>query len=152
AAVHLLDEDKGKRAINEVEAYHHRLCKVSVLDPACGSGNFLYVTLEHLKRLEAEVLDFFELIGGDRTLEMEGYKVRPEQFHGLEINPAAVNIAQLVLWIGYFQWHYKTTGRADTNDRPLLPKQNSILHQDAVLAYDEKVPRKDGQGNFVTIW
>ncbi|MEZ5431781.1 MAG: DNA methyltransferase [Verrucomicrobiales bacterium] len=152
AAVQLVDSGQEKKARAEVEDYHHRLCQIRVLDPACGSGNFLYVTLEHLKRLEAEVLDFFEGIGGDRTLEMDSFKVRPEQFHGLELNPSAVSIAQLVLWIGYFQWHFKTTGKADTNDRPLLPKQNTILHQDAVLAYDAKIPRKDADGNFVTLW
>jgi hypothetical protein len=52
-------------------------------------------------------------------------KVRPEQFLGLEINHQAVAIAQLVLWIGYFQWQRKTTGKADTGDRPLLPKTHS---------------------------
>ncbi|MGD9747195.1 MAG: class I SAM-dependent DNA methyltransferase [Verrucomicrobiales bacterium] len=152
AAVQLVDSGQEKKARAEVEDYHHRLCQIRVLDPACGSGNFLYVTLEHLKRLEAEVLDFFEGIGGDRTLEMDSFKVRPEQFHGLELNPSAVSIAQLVLWIGYFQWHFKTTGKADTNDRPLLPKQNTILHQDAVLAYDAKIPRKDADGKVVTLW
>ena len=43
--------------VGEIDAFHHQLCAVRVLDPACGSGNFLYVTLEHLKRLEGEVLD-----------------------------------------------------------------------------------------------
>ncbi|MDF1850051.1 MAG: hypothetical protein P1U85_04395 [Verrucomicrobiales bacterium] len=152
AAVLLLEQDKGKKAREEVETFHHDLCRVRVLDPACGSGNFLYVTLEHMKQLEAEVLDFFERIGGDRTLEMDSFKVRPDQFWGMELNRSAVSIAQLVLWIGYFQWHFKTTGRADTNDRPLLPKQNTILHQDAVLAYDEKIPRRDEEGNVVQIW
>jgi hypothetical protein len=63
-------------------------------------------------------------------------------FIGLELNERAVAIAQLVLWIGYFQWHKKTTGTADTKDRPLLPKQQTIIQQDAVLAYDAKTPRK----------
>jgi len=46
----------------------------------------------------------------------------------------------------------KTTGKADTNDRPLLPKFNTIENRDAVLAYDAKIPRKDADGSFVTIW
>ncbi|MCC5021747.1 MAG: hypothetical protein J6386_02610 [Candidatus Synoicihabitans palmerolidicus] len=62
-----------------------------------------------------------------------------------------VAIAQLVLWIGYFQWHKKTTGQSDTGDRPLLPKEQTIRAQDAVLAYDAELPRKDAAGNFVTI-
>ncbi|MEX2581154.1 MAG: DNA methyltransferase [Verrucomicrobiales bacterium] len=152
AAVQHLDRGREKKARAEVETWHHRLCRVRVLDPACGSGNFLYVTLEHLKRLEAEVLDFFESIGGDRTLEMDSFKLRPTQFLGIELNPSAARIAQLVLWIGYFQWHHRTTGTADTNDRPLLKGEGTIENRDAVLDYDERVPRRDGDGQVVTVW
>ena len=140
-------------AIADVRAYHHELCSLRVLDPACGSGNFLYVTLEHMKRLEGEVLELLETLGdAELTFEMEHFKVRPQQFHGLELNANAVAIAQLVLWIGYFQWHKKTTGQSDTGDRPLLPKEQTIRAQDAVLAYDAELPRKNADGSFVTIW
>ncbi|MAS93964.1 MAG: SAM-dependent methyltransferase [Verrucomicrobiales bacterium] len=152
AAVQYLDQDKIKKAREEVEDFHHRLCDVKVLDPACGSGNFLYVALEHLKRLEAEVLDFFESIGGNRALEMDSFKVRPNQFLGIEINPSAARIAQLVLWIGYFQWQHRTTGTADTNDRPLLQGKDTIENRDAVLEYDERIPRLDEDGKVVRIW
>jgi hypothetical protein len=57
-------EDKLVEARAEVQRFHRRLCEVRVLDPACGSGNFLYVTLEHLKRLEGEVLDRLALGDG----------------------------------------------------------------------------------------
>ena len=140
-------------ALKVIKDYHHHLCKIRVLDPACGSGNFLYVTLEHMKRLEGEVLELLEALGdAELTFEMEHFKVRPQQFFGLELNERAVAIAQLVLWIGYFQWHKKATGHADTGDRPLLPKELTIRAQDAVLAYDAEVPRKDEAGQFVTIW
>ncbi len=140
-------------AIGEVRAFHHHLCRLRVLDPACGSGNFLYVTLEHMKRLEGEVLELLDTLGDtELTFEMEHFKVRPQQFFGLELNAQAVAIAQLVLWIGYFQWHKKTTGQSDTGDRPLLPKEQTIRAQDAVLAYDAQTPRKDAAGHFVTIW
>jgi hypothetical protein len=144
---------KDAEALKLITAYHRRLCALRFLDPACGTANFLYVTLEHLKRLEAEVLELVTALGGDATFEMNEYKVRPEQFLGLEISPNAVAIAQLVLWIGYFQWQLKTTGKADTGDRPLLPKTPSIRQQDAVLAYDERIPRKNPEtGEILTIW
>jgi type II restriction/modification system DNA methylase subunit YeeA len=124
-----------------------------ILDPACGTANFLYVTMEHIKRLEAEVLELIAALGGNAGMEMHGFRVRPEQFIGLEINKQAVAIAQLVLWIGYFQWQRKTTGKADTGDRPLLPKDQSIFEQDAVLAYDERIPRRDSAtGKILTVW
>ena len=144
---------KDLHALDLVTDFHRRLCQLKVLDPACGTANFLYVTLEHLKRLEAEVLELLEALGGNPALEMQGSKVRPEQFLGLEMNHQAVAIAQLVLWIGYFQWQKKTTGKADTGDRPLLPKQQSIVQQDAVLAHDAMTPRRDPQtGEVITVW
>jgi hypothetical protein len=144
---------KDAEALKLVTAFHRHLCSIKVLDPACGTANFLYVTLEHIKRLEAEVLELITALGGDATFEMNEYKVRPEQFLGLELSHNAVAIAQLVLWIGYFQWQRKTTGKADTGDRPLLPKTQSIRKQDAVLAYDERIPRKDpNTGEILTIW
>ena len=155
AAAKLRAEAKRKdaEALKLVTAFHRHLCAIKVLDPACGTANFLYVTLEHMKRLEAEVLELVTALGGDATFEMNEYKVRPEQFLGLELSHNAVAIAQLVLWIGYFQWQRKTTGKADTGDRPLLPKTQSIRQQDAVLAFDERIPRKDPEtGVTLTIW
>ena len=140
-------------ALAQVIAFHRYLCGLTVLDPACGTANFLYVTMEHMKRLEAEVLELIDALGGDAGMEMQGFRVRPEHFIGLEINKQAVAIAQLVLWIGYFQWQHKTTGKADTGDRPLLPKDRSIFEQDAVLAYDERIPRRDPETQeILTVW
>ncbi len=144
---------KDAEALAQVTAFHRHLCALKFLDPACGTANFLYVIMEHMKRLEAEVLELITALGGDATFEMNGYKVRPEKFIGLELNKQAVAIGQLVLWIGYFQWQRKTTGKADTGDRPLLPKDRSIFEKDAVLAYDERIPRRDtDSGEILTIW
>ena len=105
-----------------------------MLDPACGSGNFLYVTLEHLKRLEAEVLDVLSGYEGQKMLDMTGgFRVSPEQLMGLEVNPRAAAIADVVLWIGYLQWHFRTYGDADRLDPPLLQDIDNIQVQDAGL-------------------
>lgn len=153
AAAQLRNTGDLPKALKEIREFHRYLCQIKVLDPACGSGNFLYVTLEHMKRLEGEVLELLRSLGDtELTFEMQEFKVRPQQFFGLEINERAVAIAQLVLWIGYFQWHKKTTGDADTRDRPLLPKQHTILHRDAVLDYDRVELRMGEDGRPVTIW
>ena len=70
------------------------------------------MTLEHMKRLEGEVLDQLHAFGDIATarLEAEGLTVDPHQFLGLELNPRAAAIAELVLWIGYLQWHFRTQG------------------------------------------
>ncbi|WP_263835663.1 class I SAM-dependent DNA methyltransferase [Salinibacter sp.] len=144
-------DDEAAR--EEIVAFHRRLCDVRVLDPACGSGNFLYVTLEHLKRLEAEVLSVLEDYGGQQALDMEGgYRVSPEQLMGLEVNPRAAQIADVVLWIGYLQWHFRTHGDANRLDPPLLDDIDNIQTRDAVLDYDEKTPRTDEDGEPVTKW
>lgn len=140
-------------ARDQVRAFHHELCRLRVLDPACGSGNFLYVTLEHLKRLEAEVLERLEQLGETQaTLELDTFKIRPNQFLGLEINPRAVPIAELVLWIGYLRWQLKTAGRQFLDD-PVIPTTHSIRQCDAVLEYDEKIERRDPDtGRIMTVW
>ena len=144
-------DDEAAR--EEIVQFHRRLCDVTVLDPACGSGNFLYVTLEHLKRLEAEVLAVLEDYGGQQALDMEGgYRVSPEQLRGLEVNPRAAKIADVVLWIGYLQWHFRTHGDADRLDPPLLDDVDNIQTRDAVLRYDAKTPRTDEDGEPVTMW
>jgi hypothetical protein len=66
AALVLAGEGKLKEAQQQVRDFLKHLCEVRVLDPACGSGNFLYVTLEHLKRLEGEVLNQLDELGDTR--------------------------------------------------------------------------------------
>ena len=85
AAFALHEQGKDSEAIRLVSAFQVRLANIRVLDPACGSGNFLYVTLEHLKRLEGEVLDILESLGQRQTLlALEGVSVDPHQLLGLE--------------------------------------------------------------------
>ena len=124
-----------KKARAEVNAFHEKLCRLTVLDPACGVGNFLYVALQHLKIMEGEVLDFAAQFGDTFKLELATHTVDPHQFLGLEINPRAAAIAELVLWIGYLQWHFKLHGKR-TPPEPILRAFKNIQCRDAVLDYD----------------
>ncbi len=152
AAVLLANEGKHKEAVAELRNFHHKLCHLRVLDPACGSGNFLYVALEHLKRLEGEVLNQLHDIGETQTLlEAEGLTVDPHQFLGLEINPRAAAIAELVLWIGYLQWHFRTQG-SGLPPSPILKDFRNIECRDAVLAHDGMEFVLDERGIPVTRW
>ena len=154
AAVTLAQRDTAadlKQARATVRQFHDRLCAVRVLDPACGSGNFLYVALEQMKRLEGEVVALLHDLGDTGTLNLQGSTVDPHQFLGLEINPRAASIAELVLWIGYLQWHFRVHGDAMPAE-PVLKKFNNIECRDAVLAYDKHVFAKDpatGKTRFV---
>ncbi len=160
AALTLANEGKSGEAIEELQRFHHRLCTVRVLDPACGSGNFLYVTLEHLKRLEGEVLNALDelgfkqgglALGGQRANPVSAETVDPHQLLGIEINPRAAEIAEVVLWIGYLQWHLRTRGNT-TPPQPVIKDFRNIECRDALLAYDRMEWVKDEAGRPVMRW
>lgn len=152
AAAKLVEDDKPDEARDLVRAFHRHLCEIRVLDPACGTGNFLYVSLELLKRLEGVVLDALLALGETQeNLELDRHTVDPHQFLGLEINPRAVAIAELVLWIGYLQWHFRTRGRS-MPAQPVLRNFHNIAEQDAILAYDSWDVLRDERGRPITRW
>jgi hypothetical protein len=152
AAETWLQKGKPDKALGELTDFHHRLCQTRVLDPACGSANFLYVSLEHMKRLEGEVLNLIrDLSSGQASLDTEGLTVDPHQFLGLEINPRAAAIAEIVLWIGYLQWHFRIHGRLDLPE-PILKDFHNIECRDALIDYDAREPMTDEHGQPVTIW
>ncbi len=152
AALILANQDNLKDARATVRAFHQRLCEVRVLDPACGSGNFLYVALELMKRLEGEVMALLRDLGDDQdALALAGHTVDPHQFLGIELNPWAAAVAELVLWIGYLQWHFRTHGKASPAE-PVLRDFKNIENRDAVLDWDTRRERRDDQGNLVTRW
>lgn len=91
---------------------------VCVLDPACGSGNVLYVALALMKGLEKELIAFAALHG----VAIEP-RVHPKQLFGIEINPYAHELASIVIWIGYLQGKWRNAVPFD--DRPILPTTRS---------------------------
>jgi hypothetical protein len=78
--------------------------------------------------------------------------VRPEQFHGIEISPWAALVAELVLWIGFLQWHLRTRGSVAGLAEPILRNLHNIECRDALLAWDAVEPLLDADGQPVTRW
>ncbi len=145
-------EQKMEEARAEVRQFHHQLCTTRVLDPACGSGNFLYVTLEHLKRLEGEVLNQLADLGETQDkLGFENETVTPKQLLGIEINERAAALAELVLWIGYLQWHIRTRGNKAVAE-PVVHDYGNIECRDAVLAWDDAELAYDADGQLLSRW
>jgi hypothetical protein len=126
-----------KNAIALIQDFLKELREIKILDPACGSGNFLYVTLDLLKALESEVLRRLADITGGEQLSLDFDQVNPSQFLGIELNPRAAAIADLVIWIGYLQWHFKRFGNIPPIE-PVLRAYHNIECRDAVLDYDSK--------------
>jgi len=122
--------DKHPR--KQFEAFLDRLRKVTVLDPACGSGNFLYIALQQLKDLEREAI-----IWGSQTLRtpMQYPQMGPEAVKGIEINPYAAEIARVVIWIGEIQWMLNNGFAYRKN--PILSPLNAIENRDALLDWTD---------------
>jgi type II restriction/modification system DNA methylase subunit YeeA len=105
---------------------------IQVLDPACGSGNFLYIALRQLLDLEKEVI----ALAGELGVGTFFPSVNPGQLHGIEINETAHQLAQATIQIGYIQWLRENGFGVPTE--PILKPLNNILNMDAILTYGEQ--------------
>ncbi len=116
-----------------------------VLDPACGTGNFLYVTLDLFKRLESEVLGLLARPrrDGRRSSSSRASPSPPRSSSASRSSRWAKEIAELVLWIGYLQWHFRTHGDSGAIREPVLRDYGNIECRDAVLAWDRIEPVLD---------
>ena len=118
------------------DAFLDRLSGLRILDPACGSGNFLYLALQGVKDIEWRAI----LDGESLGLGMAVPRVGPEILHGIEINPFAAELARTTIWIGDIQWRVKNA--IPHHPRPILRKLDAIECRDALLT-------PDGRGGFV---
>jgi len=128
-------EASRARAREVLYTFHRKLASTRILDPACGSGNFLYVAYDVLKRLELEVLSRLDDFGETRrALALDEVMVTPAQFLGIEVKPWAAAIAELVLWIGHLQWWIRLHP-GYTPPEPILQRYENIQCRDAVLTW-----------------
>ena len=118
-----------------LQDFQKELAQIQVLDPACGSGNFLYVALHQLLDLWKEVATYAFALGLPQWLPWELAAPSPEQLHGIELNPYAHELAQVTIWIGYIQW-MRDNGYGFPSE-PILKPLDTIRRMDAILAYDQ---------------
>ncbi|MBZ9889861.1 N-6 DNA methylase [Mesorhizobium sp. BR1-1-3] len=112
-----------------LEVHLKRLKDFRVLDPACGSGNFLYLALRSLKDLEHKAQVEAEALGLPRGFPQIG----PEVVRGIELNPYAAELARVSVWIGEIQWMLKNGFAAGQN--PVLKPLETIECRDALLTH-----------------
>lgn len=120
------DGRKRKQAHKLLAGFQQRLGEIRVLDPACGSGNFLYVGLRRLMDLEKKVVN----LAGRWGLELS-FTVSPTQVQGLEINRFAHELASIVIWIGYLQW--RRDNGVGYIEEPILKPIETIHQRDALI-------------------
>ena len=112
----------------------NRLRAITVLDPACGSGNFLHLALHALKDLEHRVQFEAEALGFQRAFP----EIGPANVKGIEINPYTAELARVSVWIGEIQW-MRRNGFSEARD-PILKPLDTIECRDAILTPDETEP------------
>jgi len=117
---------------NLLRGFADEIAAVRVLDPACGSGNFLYLALHRLLDLQKEVIQLAVELGGMGFFPT----VTPGQLHGLEVNEYAHQLAQATIQIGYIQWQ-RNNGYGYSFS-PILQPLEQIRRMDAILAYDDQ--------------
>ena len=126
--------DKPRTSEKKKQELHigflERLRKFRVLDPACGSGNFLYLALLALKDIEHRVNLDAEAMGLGRQFPSVG----PEAVMGIELNPYAAELARVTIWIGEIQWMRKNG--FDVSRKPILKPLDNIENRDAILNDD----------------
>jgi len=110
----------------KLSAFHSRLATISVLDPACGSGNFLYVSLQLLLDLEKELITFATQLG----FKFEP-RVSVQQLKAIELNAYAFELAQVAVQIGYLKWR-RDNGWPNEKE-PVLQELDEFLNEDALL-------------------
>ena len=128
------DESQARRLLQEFQS---RLSSLKVLDPACGSGNFLYVALRQLHNLEKTVLT----LAADLNLRGFLPEVSPEQCYGIEIDAYASDLARTSLWIGHLQWLIENGHQY--NREPVLGSLNTIECRDALIEFIDYWPAGD---------
>lgn len=125
------EEERAWREAKRLHAeFIERMRNVRVLDPACGSGNFLYVALLALKDIEHRANLDAETLGLGRFSPSVG----PECLKGIEINPYAAELARVTVWIGEIQWMRRNG--FDTSRNPILRPLDTIECRDAVVNHD----------------
>lgn len=131
--------DRATKKISEaakqrLNTFLERLANFRVLDPSCGSGNFLYIALRGLKDFEKRVILEAEAIG----LPVQFPRVGPDAVRGIEVNPYAAELARVTIWIGELQWMIENGFPGAKN--PILKPLDQIECRDAILNDDGSEP------------
>ena len=125
---------RRNEADRRYRTFLNRLRAFTVLDPACGSGNFLYLALQALKDLEHRVQFEAEALGFQRAFP----EIGPANVKGIEINPYAAELARVSVWIGEIQW-MRRNGFSEARD-PILKPLDTIECRDAIVTPDGTTP------------
>ncbi len=130
----------SKKIETAITDFVDHLGGLTILDPACGSGNFLFVTIQQLLDLENEVRAF---AARPEIAVNFTQRIRPTQLRGIEVNDYACELARVSIWIGYLQWLHANSTAGER--KPILDALDTIEHRDAILAWEKN-------GHPLNVW
>ncbi len=142
-------EIKNRTKEQKLNSLLNRIYNIKILDPACGSGNFLIIAYKELRILEMKILKEKE------TLKRQTFapfsQIQLSQFYGIEIDDFAVEIAKLALWLTEHQMNvefFKKFG--STNPTLPLKEAGKIVQGNATRLDWEKVcPKNEGDEIYI---
>ncbi|MDP2828584.1 MAG: DUF559 domain-containing protein [Sulfuricellaceae bacterium] len=139
----VIAEGKGKKPRAAWQGFLLRLNQFRVLDPACGSGNFLYLALKALRDVEKQVSLEAQELGLPAEIAMQ---TGPHNILGIEINEFAAELARVTVWIGDIQWCRRNGLEISRN--PILKSLEGIEHRDALITHSLSPRGRAGEGEI----
>lgn len=116
--------EKCKGSENKLKKLQQRIAEIKIFDPACGSGNFLITAYKELRHLEMDILNEIEEITKQGFLSLAASKMTVDHFYGIEINPFAVELAKLSIWLAEHQMNVEFQNKFSVAV-PSIPLKNS---------------------------
>jgi len=144
--------EKAKGNAKKLEALHKRLSEIKIFDPACGSGNFLILAYEKLRELEMDILE-----AKGEVAELFP-RIKINQFHGIEIDDFAHELAMLALWIKEHQMNLIFHARFHSSPAALPLREGARIVRDNAATCDwnkvcnRTVSGKDGLAQQLEIY
>ena len=123
--------------VEKARQFQEKLAKIKVLDPACGSGNFLTETYLSLRKLENQCLKI--IVGSNSTLNLDTdikVKIKIQNFYGIEINDFAVSVARTAMWIAESQMWAESQDIIYSRDDFLPLDSNDSIYEGNALRMD----------------
>ena len=141
--------EKNKLSLKKLEILLHRLEKIKIFDPACGSGNFLIIAYREIRKLEMEIFNCIQKLTPQQDLALSGIKL--SQFYGIELDDFAHEIAILSLWLAEHQMNVASKlrfGQANPS-LPLNKGGNVICHSANDVDWADFCPILPGEEVYI---
>lgn len=144
--------EKSRKNERKLKELLLRLQNLRIFDPACGSGNFLIIAYKELRKLEMEIIDALNTVSDQTEMYYSGIKL--SQFHGIELDDFAHEVAVLSLWLAEHQMNMTFKEKFGYVDAalPLKDSGHVVCGNALRLNWEQVCPALDGAGGSYEIY